>query len=94
MDRDHWIGEVERAKPEFARWISPADDETAVSTSVSEALSSAVSALSYGSRGCRVEFVQMRNGEILLEDYRRQISGRTSVASVTHVYYQNCFMNR
>lgn len=41
--------------------------------------------------GYKVDYVPVRNGEILLEDYRRLLDEETVLTSVTHVYYQNGF---
>ena len=41
--------------------------------------------------GYKVDYVPVRNGEILLDDYRRLMDDETVLASITHVYYQNGF---
>ena len=115
MDWEYWMAEVNRAKAEFARLINADPDEIAVSTSVSEAVSSVASALEFSKRrkvvateaefptvghvwlahqkyGGKVEFVPVRDGEVRMEDYERYIDEDTLIASVTHVYYQNGFM--
>lgn len=47
MDWDYWMDEVNKAKIEFARLINADPGEVAVSTSVSEAVSSIASAITY-----------------------------------------------
>lgn len=51
MDWDYWLGEVGRAKAEFAKLVGAEPDEVAVSTSLSAAAASVASALeAFGSR--------------------------------------------
>lgn len=45
MDWDRWIGEVDAARASFARLINAAPEEVAISSSVSQAVSSVASAL-------------------------------------------------
>ncbi|RJQ10366.1 MAG: aminotransferase class V-fold PLP-dependent enzyme [Bacillota bacterium] len=115
MDWDYWMAEVSRAKAEFARLIGASPDEIAVSTSVSEAVSSVASALrtangrrkvvateaefptvghvwlAHQKYGYKVEFVPVRDGQLMLDDYDRYVDQDTLVASITHVYYLNGF---
>lgn len=41
--------------------------------------------------GYKVDYIPVRNGEILLEDYERYLDDETVLVSATHVYYQNGF---
>ncbi len=50
MDWDYWMEEVAKAKAEFAKLIGASPDEIAVTSSVSEAISSVASALPVGAR--------------------------------------------
>ncbi len=44
--------------------------------------------LAHEKYGAEVDFVPLRDGELLLEDYRRMMDERTAMAAITHVYYQ------
>lgn len=73
MDWDAWMEEVEQARGEFARLINAPVEQVAVSTSVSAAVSSLVSALTFDDRWAIVsseaEFPTV--GHVLLAQERR-----------------------
>lgn len=74
MDWDRWLGEVDAARASFARLINASAEEIAISSSVSQAVSSVASALDYsGSRKTLVateaEFPTV--GHVWLAQHRR-----------------------
>lgn len=103
MDWEAWIGEVNRAREAFARLINADLDEIAVTSSVSEAVSSLASALDFRDRPGLVlaesEFptvahgwqAQARRGADLEwasdGDLGRLVNERTRLVSVTHASY-------
>ena len=105
MDWEGWIGEVNRARAAFARLINADPDEIAVTSSVSEAVSSLGTALRFKDRPGLVlaenEFPTVAHGwqaqaprgaELRwAEDgnLSRLIDERTGLVSVTHASYLN-----
>ena len=103
MDWEGWIGEVNRARAAFARLINADPDEIAVTSSVSEAVSSLATALCFTDRPGLVladtEFPTVAHGwqaqaprgaELRwAEDGNlgRLVDERTSLVSVTHASY-------
>ncbi len=103
MDWDAWIGEVNRAREAFARLINASPDEIAVTSSVSEAVSSLASALDFRERPglvlAETEFptvahvwqAQERHGAELEwagdAGLDRLINERTRLVSVTHASF-------
>ncbi|NPV44492.1 MAG: aminotransferase class V-fold PLP-dependent enzyme [Firmicutes bacterium] len=47
--------------------------------------------LAHQKYGFKVDFIPLKNGEILEEDYEKIVDEDTVITSVTHVYYQNGF---
>ena len=105
MDWEGWIGEVNRARSAFARLINADPDEIAVTSSVSEAVSSLATALRFGDRPGLVladnEFPTVahvwqaqasRGAEVTWAedgDLERVVDERTNLVSVTHASYLN-----
>jgi selenocysteine lyase/cysteine desulfurase len=97
-----WVGKEDEARRAFAALIGADDDEVAVTTSVSAAVSSLASALRYGARDkivlSEVEFptigqiwhAQEELGARVVHtrDFERDIDEETLLVSLTHVSYR------